>query len=231
MRRLLLADARRRLPKGYDVGAHFSPRYDPWDQRLCLAPDGNLFKAISTGRASVVTGRIDRFTPAGIRLESGQQLDADLVVTATGLNLLPLGGIGLSIDGQAVDLAETTVYKSMMLSGVPNFVFAFGYTNTSWTLKVDIICEQFCRLLDHMDAHGHTTVVPVLDDPGMEHLPMLDLSSGYVQRGIARFPRAGTRGPWTMAMAYEKDVARLRKAPINDAALRFAASRPTELAA
>jgi cation diffusion facilitator CzcD-associated flavoprotein CzcO len=231
MRRLLLADARRRLPKGYDVGAHFSPRYDPWDQRLCLAPGGDLFKAISVGRASVVTGRIDRFTPAGIRLESGQQIDADIVVTATGLNLLPLGGIGLSVDGQPVDLAETTVYKSMMLSGVPNFVFAFGYTNTSWTLKVDLICEHFCRLLDHMDAHGHATVVPVLDDPGMERVPMLDLSSGYVQRGIARFPRAGSRGPWTMAMAYEKDFARLREGPVEDAALRFATSRPSELAA
>lgn len=231
IRRLLLADARRRLPKGYDVGTHFSPHYDPWDQRPCVAPGGDLFKAISTGRASVVTGRIDRFTPTGIRLKSGQQLDADIVVTATGLNLLPLGGIDLSVDGQPVDLAETTVYKSMMLSGVPNLVFAFGYTNISWTLKVDITCEHFCRLLDHMDAHGHTTVVPVLDDPAMERVPMADLSSGYVQRGIARFPRAGTRGPWTMARTYDKDVARLREGPIQDAALRFATSRPAELAA
>jgi cation diffusion facilitator CzcD-associated flavoprotein CzcO len=157
-RRLLMADVRRRLPQGYDVDTHFSPRYDPWDQRLCMVPDGDLFQAISTGRASVVTDRIDRFTPAGIRLQSGQQLDADII--DTGLNILPLGGIGLRVDGQPVNLAQATVYKSMMLSGVPNFVLAVGYTNISWTLKVDIICEHFCRLLEHMDAHGHATMVP-----------------------------------------------------------------------
>jgi len=225
-RRLLMADVRRRLPAGYDVDKHFSPRYDPWDQRLCMVPDGDLFKAISSGRASVVTDRIDRFTPAGIRLQSGQQLDADIVVTATGLNILPLGGIGLSVDGQPVDVAQATVYKSIMLSGVPNFAFAIGYTNISWTLKVDIICEHFCRLLEHMDAHGLATMVPVPGDPAMERVPMLDLSSGYVQRRIASFPQAGTRGPWTMAMAYEKDVERLREGPIEDPELRFTTTRP-----
>ena len=221
MRRLLMADVRRRLPKGYDVDTDFSPRYDPWTQRLCMVPDGDLFKALSSGRASVVTGRIDRFTKTGVRLESGRHLDADIVVTATRLNILPMGGIELSVDGQRVDLAGTTVYKSMMLSGVPNFVFAIGYTNISWTLKVDIICEHFCRLLEHMDLHGETVMVPVLDDPGMKRVPMLDLSSGYVQRRIASFPRAGTRGPWTMAMAYEQDVERLVEGPVEDAELRF----------
>jgi len=229
MRRLLMADVRRRLPKGYDVDTHFSPSYDPWDQRLCMVPDGDLFKAISSGGASVVTDRIDRFTPSGIRLASGRHIDADIVVTATGLNLRPLGGIALTVDGQPVDTAQTTVYKSMMLSGVPNFVFAFGYTNSSWTLKVDLICEHFCRLLEHMDTHGHTTVAPVLDDPDMERVPMLDLSAGYVQRRIASFPRAGTRGPWTMAMAYEQDVERLREGPVADPALQFATNRPASI--
>jgi cation diffusion facilitator CzcD-associated flavoprotein CzcO len=223
MRRALIAGVRRRLPKGFDVDTHFSPSYDPWDQRLCMVPDGDLFAAISSGRASVVTDRIERFTPTGIRLGSGEHLDADIVVTATGLNLLPLGGIDISVDGQAVDVAQTTVYKSMMLSGVPNFVFAFGYTNSSWTLKVDLVCEHFCRLLEHMDAHGHTEMVPVMDDPEMERVAMLGLSAGYVQRRIARFPRVGTRGPWTMAMAYEQDVQRLREGPVTDEALRFAA--------
>lgn len=181
---------RRQLPKNFDVDTHFTPRYDPWDQRLCMVPDGDLFKAISSGRASVVTDVIDRFTPTGIRLASGRELAADLVVTATGLTMSAFGKITLSVDGQAVNPADTTVYKSMMLSGVPNLVFAFGYTNISWTLKVDLVCEHFCRLLDHMDAHGHQGVEPVLDDPGMPRIPLLDLGSGYVQRGVAHFPRA-----------------------------------------
>ena len=231
MRRLLIANVRRQLPRGFDVGTHFSPRYNPWDQRLCMVPNGDLFKAISAGQASVVTGRIDRFTTTGIRLESGQHLDADIVITATGLNLLPFGAIHLSVDGQPVDLPGTTVYKAMMLSGVPNFAFAMGYTNISWTLKVDLVSEHFCRLLDHMDAYGYASVVPVLDDPDMERVPMVDLSSGYVQRAIARFPRAGTHGPWTVKMAYEQDIERLREGSVDDSALRFTADQPALLAA
>jgi cation diffusion facilitator CzcD-associated flavoprotein CzcO len=231
MRRVLLAGVRRRLPDGYDVDTHFNPHYDPWDQRLCLVPDGDLFAAISSGRASVVTDHIDRFTPTGIRLRSGDELEADIVVTATGLNLLPFGGIELSVDGRPVDLPEATIYKSMMLSGVPNFAFAFGYTNSSWTLKVDLVCEHFCRLLDHMDAHGYVRVVPVLDDPSMERLPLLDLGSGYVRRAVGRFPQAGTKGPWTAAMAYEKDAARLRKGPVEDPELFFTPGRPALVAA
>ncbi|GAA5148309.1 NAD(P)/FAD-dependent oxidoreductase [Pseudonocardia eucalypti] len=231
MRRLLMADVRRRLPKGYDVDTHFGPHYDPWDQRLCMVPDGDLFKAISSGAASVATDRIDRFTPTGIRLVSGRELEADIVVTATGLNMLPFGGIDLHVDGRRVDPAETTVYKSMMLTGVPNFAFAIGYTNISWTLKVDLVCEHFCRLLDHMDRTGDATVVPVLDDPEMERLPLFDLSSGYVQRRIGLFPRGGTRGVWTAAMAYEQDSARLRHGPVEDPALRFAPATANELAA
>ncbi|MEA2170574.1 MAG: hypothetical protein QOF76_3874, partial [Solirubrobacteraceae bacterium] len=196
MRRILEGDVKRRLPKGYDVATHFSPSYDPWDQRLCIVPDGDLFGAIKAGGASVVTDTIDRFTPTGIRLTSGRELEADIVITATGLNLQPLGGIDLVVDDEPVSLPDTTVFRSMMLSGVPNFAFAIGYTNSSWTLKVDLVCEHFCRLLEHMEARGLTTVVPVLDDPG-ERGPLLDLSSGYVERAIGAFPRAGSRGPWT----------------------------------
>jgi cation diffusion facilitator CzcD-associated flavoprotein CzcO len=231
MRRLLMADVRRRLPEGYDVDTHFGPRYDPWDQRLCMVPDGDLFKAISSGDASVVTDRIDRFTPTGILLESGAELEADIVVTATGLNIQPMGGIELRVDERPVELSETTVYKSMMLSGVPNFVFSIGYTNISWTLKVDIVCEHFCRLLQHMDATGQAMVVPVLEETDMERLPLLDLSSGYLKRRIGAFPHAGTRGPWTAAMAYEQDVARLRHGPVEDPALRFTPHRTAEVAA
>ncbi|MFF4935208.1 flavin-containing monooxygenase [Streptomyces griseofuscus] len=226
MRRLLIANVRRQLPRHFDVDTHFTPHYDPWDQRLCVVPDGDLFKAISAGRASVVTDRIDRFTETGIRLESGQELTADIIVTATGLTMSPFGGIRLSVDGRVTKPADTTAYKAMMLSGVPNLVFALGYTNLSWTLKVDLVCEHFCRLLDHMDAHGYDTVQPVLDDPAVERVPYMDLSSNYVLRGIGKFPRAGTSGPWTVEMAYEKDVERLREGPVGDGALRFTAGAP-----
>ncbi len=221
VRRLIKADTRRRLPKGFDVDTHFTPRYDPWDQRLCMVPDGDFFKAIAAGDASVETDTIETFTPTGLRLTSGKELEADVIVTATGLTMQALGGIELVVDGVPVDPGETTVFKSMMVSGVPNFVFAIGYTNASWTLKVDLVCEHFCRLLDHLDARGERIVVPVCDEPDMERLPLLDLSAGYVQRGIGGFPKAGTRGPWTVQMAYEEDVARLRDGPVEDAALEY----------
>jgi cation diffusion facilitator CzcD-associated flavoprotein CzcO len=230
MRRLLIANVRRQLPKHFDVDTHFAPRYNPWEQRLCLVPNGDLFKTISARHASVVTDRIERFTEKGILLESNQELVADIIVTATGLNMSPFGKVQLSVDGRHVNLPDTTAFKAMMLSGVPNFAFAAGYTNIAWTLKVDLVCEHFCRLLDYMDSHGHGTVEPVLDDPHMERVPLMDLSSGYVQRGIAKFPRAGTSGPWTVEMAYEKDIQRLRDGPVEDDALKFTANKPAPLA-
>ena len=193
-----------------------------------MVPDGDLFKALSAGDASVVTDRIAGFTDTGIQLRSGQHLDADIVVTATGLTMLAFGGIQLSIDGRPINSAETTAYKAMMLDGVPNFVFAFGPTNISWTLKVDLVCAHFCRLLDHMDTFEYSTVTPVLDDPDMDRVPLFDLTSGYVQRGIGQFPKAGTRGPWASTMADEDDVARLRDADIVDPALHFGNARSTE---
>ncbi|WP_431962390.1 flavin-containing monooxygenase [Nocardia sp. bgisy134] len=226
-RKLLIAAVRRQLPAHFDVDTHFTPRYNPWEQRLCMVPNGDLFKTLSTGRASVVTDRIARFTKTGILLESGQELAADIVVTATGFSMSPLGKIRFEVDGRQVNLPDTTVYKSMMLSGVPNLAFVVGYTNISWTLKVDLVCEHFCRLLDHMDSHGYRTVEPVLTDPHMERVPLVhDLSSGYVQRGIAQFPKAGTKGSWTVEMAYEDDAERLREGPVEDSALRFTAAAP-----
>ena len=190
------------LPAGYDVDTHFKPAYNPWDQRLCLVPDGDLFEAIRDGRASVVTDRIASFTQGGLRLESGAELAADIVVTATGLQLLAFGGTELAVDGRPVRLPETMAYKGMMPSGVPNCVFTIGYTNASWTLKADLVSEFTCRLLRYMDAHGYDTCVPVNNDPSVTERPLLDLSAGgYVLRSIDQFPRAGgaPRGGWARA--------------------------------
>ncbi len=221
IRRLIRAVNRAMLPKDVPVDPHFKPRYDPWDERLCAVPNGDLFRAIKAGRASVVTDRIARFTERGILLESGRELEADVIVTATGLNMLPLGGMQLQVDGEPVELSDSVVYKSMMLSGVPNFAFALGYTNISWTLKVDLVCEHFCRLLAHLDDCGYDEVVPVLDDPTVERLPLLDFQAGYVQRGVDAFPRRGSHGPWAVEMSYGADYARLRKGSVQDPALRF----------
>jgi monooxygenase len=209
------------LPAGYDVDTHFNPAYNPWDQRLCLVPDGDLFKAIRDQRASVVTDRIATFTARGLVLESGAELVADIVVTATGLQLLPLGGTQLVVDDRAIRLPETMAYKGMMLSGVPNFAFTIGYTNASWTLKADLVSEFVCRLLAHMDSRGYGTCVPVNDDPSVTGQPLLDFSAGYVLRSIDQFPRAGSRAPWRLGMSYVHDVVTLRHGKISDGAMRF----------
>ncbi len=211
----------KQLPAGYDVDTHFNPAYNPWDQRLCLVPDGDLFKAIRDGRASVVTDRIATFTERGLRLESGAELAADIVVTATGLQLLAFGGTELSTDDRPVRLPETMAYKGMMLSGVPNFAFTIGYTNASWTLKADLVSEFVCRLLRYMDSRGYDTCVPVNDDPGVTEHPLLDFSAGYVLRSIDQFPRAGSRPPWRLGMSYAHDVVTLRHGKINDGSMRF----------
>ena len=221
VRRLIRGLTRLQLPAGYAVDTHFKPRYNPWEQRMCAVPNGDLFKAIRAGRASVVTDRVARFTRRGILLESGTTLEADIIVTATGLNLLAFGGVALTLDGEAVTLNETVAYKSMMLSGVPNFAFAVGYTNSSWTLKVDLVCEHLCRMLAHMDSHGHATVTPILDESEIELRPLLDFQAGYVQRTVDSFPRQGSHGPWTVHMSYRADRRRLRNGPVEDPALRF----------
>ena len=211
----------RRLPAGYDIETHFKPSYNPWDQRMCLVPDGDLFAAISEGRASVVTDRIDSFTAKGLRLASGAELEADLVVTATGLNMVPLGGVAIAVDGQDIELPETLTYKGMMLSGVPNLAFAVGYTNASWTLKCELTCEYVCRLLNHMDKRGYRICTPRNRDPSVVDEPLLDFSSGYVRRAIHRFPRQGSKAPWRLYQNYARDLVLLRFGAIEDDAIEF----------
>lgn len=210
----------RSLPPGYDVDKHFKPRYNPWDQRMCLVPDGDLFRSISKGEASVVTDRIATFTERGIELESGEELEAEVIVTATGLNLLFLGGIDLTVDGEEVDVPKTMAYKGMMLSGVPNMAFTVGYTNASWTLKADLTSEYVCRLLNHMDAHGHKRCVPEVD-PSVSEEPLLDFTSGYVQRSLDHFPKQGSREPWKLRQNYVLDIRTIRRGAIDDAAMQF----------
>ncbi|WP_068156481.1 alpha/beta fold hydrolase [Rhodococcus phenolicus] len=220
VRRILRTLNKRMLPAGYAVDIHFEPRYQPWDQRLCVAPDGDLFKAISRGAASVVTDRIVRFTQHGILLESGTELEADIIVTATGLNLLPFGGISLSVDGEKIAVADRLAYNAMMLEGVPNFAFSIGYTNTSWTLKVDLVAEHLCRLLAHMDRHGYSAVTPVADGPVQARKPYFDLESGYMRRGRDLFPKRGSDGPWTVMHDFAFDRDRLA-GRVDHPALRF----------
>jgi cation diffusion facilitator CzcD-associated flavoprotein CzcO len=211
----------RQLPADYAVDTHFKPAYNPWDQRLCVVPDGDLFRAIRSGKASVVTDTIAGFTPDGLRLESGAGVDADIVITATGLRLLAFGGMTLSVDGREVKLPESMAYKAMMLGGVPNFAFTIGYTNASWTLKADLVSEYVVRLLRYLDSHGYDQCVPVNDDPAVAARPLLDFQAGYVLRSVHEFPSAGSRDPWKVAMNYPRDLLKLRFGRIDDGAMRF----------
>jgi monooxygenase len=222
-RRLIRRLTQKQLPN-IDVDTHFNPPYDPWDQRLCLVPDGDLFRAIREGSVDVVTARIDRFTDAGIRLTSGEQLDADVIVTATGLTLLPFGGVRLVVDGEAVRLPDTMAYKGMMLSGVPNFAYVVGYTNASWTLKADLVSEFVCRLLRHLRSGGFDMVVPERD-PEVAEEPFMDFASGYVQRSLHQLPKQGSRAPWRLRQNYLRDALTIRRGGLEDDALRFSRVR------
>jgi monooxygenase len=209
----------KQLP-GVDVDTHFNPPYDPWDQRLCLVPDGDLFRTLRSGRASIVTDRIATFSESGIELESGEHLEADVVVTATGLNLLVMGGMSLTVDGAPVDVSDAVSYKGMMLSGVPNFALVIGYTNASWTLKADLVNRYVCRLVDHLDEHGYVSATPVAP-PGGGTEPFLDLASGYVQRSLENLPKQGARQPWKLHQNYLRDVGLMRKGPLDDEGITF----------
>lgn len=224
VKKMIRAGVERSLPADYDFDKHFKPKYNPWDQRMCLVPNGDLFKAIRSGDATVVTDTIETFTEDGIKLDSGEQLEADVIVTATGLNLLFLGGMELVVDGEPVDISEKMAYKGMMLSGVPNCAFTVGYTNASWTLKADLTSEYVCRVLAHMDAHGYRKSVPELSDPSVTEMPLLDFTSGYVQRSLHEFPKQGSKEPWKLRQNYVLDIRTIRRGPIDDGAMRFSAS-------
>ncbi|PZF98145.1 flavin-containing monooxygenase [Micromonospora deserti] len=227
VKKLLRRAAKGRLPAGYDVDRHFSPRYNPWDQRLCIVPDGDLFTAVRHGRASVVTDTVDTFTERGVRLTSGTELAADVVVTATGLDLLALGGMTLTVDGVDVDLARTVAYKGMMLSGVPNFALTIGYTNASWTLKADLVATYVCRLLRHLDRTGQQIVTP-LPPSGGPLEPIIDLSAGYVLRSVDALPKQGARAPWRLYQNYPRDVLLMRHGRLTDEGVRFSGAGAPE---
>ena len=217
----ILKLAQAAIGPGIDAAKHFNPRYEPWDQRVCLVPDGDLFAALRSGKASVVTGEIETFTETGLRLVSGETLDADMIVTATGLKLRLMGGIKIEVDGKPVEVGTTTIYKSVMFSDVPNLASVFGYTNASWTLKSDLIAGYVCRLLDHMDRRGYAICTPRQGDARMAEEPTLPLTSGYIQRAKNLLPRQGARKPWRMNQNYALDVIALRFAPIDDGVLEF----------
>jgi monooxygenase len=226
MKAILRKGLEKQLPPGYDIDTHFKPRYNPWDQRLCLVPNGDLFKAISEGSASVITDHIDTFTERGLKLSSGAELEADVIVTATGLNLLALGGMQIVVDGAEIELPETMSYKGMMLSGVPNLALALGYTNASWTLKCDLTCEYVCRLLNHMDEHGHQQCVAEHPGSSVTGEPFLDFSSGYVLRAIDQFPQQGSKAPWRLHQNYARDILALKFGAIEDGAMQFTQAAP-----
>jgi monooxygenase len=226
MKALIRKGLESRLPPGYDIDTHFNPRYNPWDQRMCLVPDGDLFDSIRDGRASVVTDTIETFTETGLKLASGAELEADLVVTATGLDLLPLGGMQMTVDGRVIELPKTMGYKGMMLSGVPNMAVSIGYTNASWTLKCDLTCEYVCRLLKHMDEHGYRQATPENNDPSVTEEPFIDFTSGYVLRAIDRFPKQGSKAPWRLYQNYARDIVALRHGKLEDGALVFSNAGP-----
>lgn len=232
VKRVLRKQLERMLPDGYDIDTHFTPTYNPWDQRVCLVPDGDLFDTIRDGSVSVVTDHIDTFTETGIRLQSGRELTADIVVTATGLELLFIGGIEASVDGEPVDLTSKLTYKGMMLEGVPNLALAIGYTNASWTLKCDLTCDYVTRLLNHMHDTGLRQCTPVNADASVTAEPLLGLSSGYIQRAADRFPKQGSRQPWQVHQSYLRDYKALKRSDVEDGVMVFSnpepATRPAE---
>ena len=217
----LLKKVAEHLGADFDIATHFTPSYNPWEQRMCLVPDADMFQAIKSGRASVVTDRIDTFTETGIRLKSGRELEADIIVTATGLVMQAFGGISLSVDGRAVDLSQTLAYRGIMLSGVPNLASVFGYINASWTLKADLISAWVCRLLNHMDRRGARQVTP---DPGEQQAtaPFVEhFSSGYMQRALEKWPKQGSKKPWRVYQNYMHDAFEMKWADLDDGALKY----------
>lgn len=220
VKRLLRKGVAQQLPPDIDVDTHFKPAYNPWDQRLCFVPDGDLFRAFRAGTASVVTDHVESFTERGIRLRSGEELEADVIVTATGLKLKAMGGMRLTVDGAEVKMQDTLTYKALMLSDVPNFVFTIGYTNASWTLKADLVADFVCRLLTHMDEQGvRRAVAP--RDPSVGEERLITFSSGYILRALDELPKQGDREPWKLRQNFLKDVRSINHDPIDDGVLTF----------
>ncbi|HUR77667.1 MAG TPA: NAD(P)/FAD-dependent oxidoreductase [Acidimicrobiales bacterium] len=228
VKRALRRQLERQLPAGYDIDRHFTPSYNPWDQRLCLVPNGDLFKAIGAGSASVVTDTVNTFDATGIVTDSGEHLDADIIVTATGLDLLFLGGMSLTVDGEPVDVSTRLAYKGMMLEGVPNMAMAIGYTNASWTLKCDLTCDYVVRLLDYMRREGFGQCTPTNTDAGLSAAPLLGLKSGYIQRAEGRMPKQGSKFPWQVKQSYLADFRVMKLKPVTDAAMVFSNHRKAE---
>ena len=220
-RELMLSGVRAALGAEFDVERHFVPRYNPWDQRVCLVPDGDLFEAINAGKVSVATDQIDSFRQDGIRLQSGDTLPADIIVTATGLEMKIMHGLEIIVDGESVELSDTFSYKGMMYSNIPNLASAFGYTNASWTLKCELICEYVCRLLNYMDRRGYDQCLPRLATGGAESEAYIGFTSGYVQRALDVLPKQGKRRPWKVYQNYLKDLLVLRFGPLNDGVMEF----------
>jgi monooxygenase len=219
MKRLIARGVKREL--GEESLKDFTPSYDPWDQRLCLVPNSDLFQAIREGKASIVTDHIETFTETGLQLKSGEHLDADIIVTATGLVLKLMAGLDLTVDGAPVDLSKTIAYRGMMYSDVPNAASAFGYTNASWTLKCDLTAEYVCRLLNYMDSHGYDQCTPRLNDPSVTPEPVIDFTSGYVQRALHTLPRQGSKMPWRLHQNYVKDISMMRYGRVDDGTMEF----------
>ena len=224
MRGIFVKGVRKELGDEYDIDTHFQPHYNPWEQRLCLVPEGELFDAIKDKRADIVTDHIDRLTPDGIKLTSGEHLNADLIVCATGLELKLLGGMTVKLDGAQLNTADLVCFRGAMFQDIPNMALAFGYTNASWTLKCDLVCEYVCRLLNHMDAINATSCTPRLTDDTVEKLDFVDFSSGYFKRGLHNLPKQGSHGPWVVNQNYKKDVKSFRKSDLNEAELEYAYS-------
>jgi cation diffusion facilitator CzcD-associated flavoprotein CzcO len=226
VKRILRKGLERSLPAGYDIDTHFTPAYDPWDQRLCVVADGDLFRAIGDGTVTVVTDTIDTFTPHGVALGSGEKLEADVIVTATGLELLFLGGIAISVDGEPIDVTTKLVYKGMMLQDVPNLAMAIGYTNASWTLKAELTCDYVARLVDHQHRTGLRQCTPRNTDPTVSEDPILSLTAGYILRAKDRMPKQGTRHPWQVYQSYLKDYRAMKRSPLIDDTLELSNPRP-----
>lgn len=224
VKEMIMKALRKELDGDYDIDKHFTPSYNPWDQRMCLVPDGDLFTSLNSGKSSIVTDQIDTFTPTGIKLQSGEELEADIIISATGLNMVQMGEAEFEVDGKTIDFSKTWTYKGLMFSGVPNLVSTFGYINASWTLGADLTAEYFCRMLNHMESDGHNQVTPTLREQDQDMVPrpwIDDFSAGYMQRVMPLFPRQGDKAPWLNTQDYKADKQLRGKAKFDDGALIF----------